>query len=72
MIKQTLEKVLDKNTSLTERIRTLFSGQGITIFSILTALSMTISTIALAITGVFGEGRGTEGSLPKDEGALKK
>ena len=33
---------------------------------------MTISTIALAITGAFGEGRGTGGSLPKDEGALKK
>ena len=56
-IKQTPEKVLDQNTSLAERIRTLFREQGITIFSILTALSMTISTIVLAITGVFrGEG----------------
>ena len=45
-IRQTLEKVLNKNTSLAERIRTLFREQGITIFSILTALSMTISTIA--------------------------
>ena len=52
-IKQTIEKVLDQNTSLAERIRTLFREQGITIFSILTALSITISTIALAITGVF-------------------
>ena len=57
-IKQTLEKVLDKDTSLTERIRTLFSEQGVTIFSILIALSMTISTIVLAITGVFVGGRG--------------
>ena len=40
-IKQTLEKVLDKDTSLAERIRTLFREQGIIIFSILTALSMT-------------------------------
>ena len=56
-IKQDLEKVLDQNTSLAERIRSLFREQGITIFSILTALSMTISTIVLAITGVFrGEG----------------
>ena len=69
-IKQTLEKVLDKNTSLAERIRTLFREQGITIFSILTALSMTISTIVLAITGAFGGGGGTGGSLPKDEGWL--
>ena len=33
---------------------------------------MTISTIVLAITGIFGGGRGTGGSPPKDEGALKK
>ena len=71
-IKQTAEKVHDKNTSLAERIRTLFREQGIIIFSILTALSMTISTIALAITGVFEGGRGTGGSPPKDEGTLKK
>ena len=69
-IRQTLEKVLDRNTSLTERIRTLFREQGITIFSILTALSMTISTFALTITGACGGGGG--GSPPKDEGVLNK
>ena len=69
-IKQTIEKVLDQNTSLAERNRTLFREQGITIFSILT--SITISTIVLAITGVFGGGRGAGGSPPKDEGTLKK
>ena len=41
-IKQTLEKVLDQNTSLAERICTLFCEQDITIFSILTAFSITI------------------------------
>ena len=71
-IKQILEKVLNKDASLAERIFTLFREQGITIFSILTALSMTISTIVLAITSVFGGGRGTGGSPPKDKGALKK
>ena len=60
MIKQTLEKVLDKDTSLAERIRILFRKQGITIFSILTALSKTISTIILANTDVFGGGEGQE------------
>ena len=71
-IKQTLEKVLDKDTSLAERIRTLFREQGITIFSILTALSMTISTIALVITRVFG-GRGGAGGPPsKDKRVLEK
>ena len=60
-IKQTLEKVFDQDTSLAERIRTLFREQGITIFSI------------LAITVVFG-GRSTgAGVLPsKDKGTLKK
>ena len=71
-IKQTIEKVLDQNKSLAERIRTLFREQGITMFSMLTAFSMTISTIFLSIAGLFGVGRGTEGSPPKDEVILKK
>ena len=53
-IRQTLEKVLDQNTSLAERIHTLFREQGITIFSILMALSTTISKTVFAIRGVFG------------------
>ena len=57
-IKQTLEKVLGKDASWAERVHTLFREQGITISSVLTALSMTIATIVLAITGVFwGRGR---------------
>ena len=69
-IKQTLEKGLDKDASSAERIRILFKEQGIAIFSVLTALSMSISTTLLAITGVFGGGGG--GPTPKDEGILKK
>ena len=57
---------------MAERIRKLFREQGIPIFSMLTALSMTISSIVLAITGVSGRSRGTGGSLPKDEGILQK
>ena len=71
-IKKTLEKVVDKDTSLAERIRTLFKGQGITIFSILTALSMTISTIILDIMGVSVGGGGGGGPPIKDRGILKK
>ena len=72
-IKQTIAKVLDQDTSLAEGICTLLHEQGITIFTILSALSTTISTIVLAITGVFGEvDRGAGGSPPKDEGTLKK
>ena len=55
-IKQTISKVLDQDTSLAERICTLFRERGITIFSVLTAFSMTISTIVLAITGISGGG----------------
>ena len=72
-IKQTIEKVLDKNTSLLERIRTLFKEQGITISSILAAFSVTIATIVLATTCVFGgDGGGTGGSPPKDKGLLDR
>ena len=70
-IRQTLEKILDKDASLAERIHTLFKEQGITIFSILTAFSVTIATIVLAIMGG-GGGGGTEGSPSKDKGTLKK
>ena len=71
-IKQTIEKILDKDTSLLERIRTLFKEQGNTIFLILTALSMPISTIVLGITGVFGGGSRGAGGSPSDKGTLKK
>ena len=72
-IKQTLEKVLDNDSPLTERIHTLFREQGITIAAILTALSMTVSTIFLAITGVFGGGTSGTGVPPsKDKRTLKK
>ena len=57
---------------MAERIRNLFREQDITIFSVLTAISMTISTIVLAITGVLGEGGGAGSSPSKDERVLKK
>ena len=55
-IRETLHRILHKDTTLGERIRTLFREQGITIASILTALGMTISTIVLALTGGSGGG----------------
>ena len=69
-IKQTIEKILDSDTSLGEKIRTLFREQGITIFSVLTAVSMIISTTVLAVTG--GGGGGAPGSPPKDKGQFRK
>ena len=51
-IRDSLLRVLDKNTTLAERVRTLFREQGVTIASILTAIGMAISTLVLALTRV--------------------
>ena len=48
-LKETIAKVLDKDTSLVEKIRTLFIEQGITIASILTAIGMAIGVIVEAL-----------------------
>ena len=47
--KETIAKVLDKDTSLAEKIRTLFIEQGITIASILTAIGMAIGVLVEAL-----------------------
>ena len=47
--KETIAKVLDKDTSLGEKIRTLFREQGITISSILTAIGMAIRVLVEAL-----------------------
>ena len=70
-IKNTIQRILYEDTTLAERIRTLFREQGITIASILTALGFAISTLVFALTG---------GSVtppppspsPSDQGWVKK
>ena len=47
--KETIAKVLDKDTSLGEKIQTLFREQGITIASILTAIGMAIGVLVEAL-----------------------
>ena len=47
--KEIIAKVLDKDTSLGEKIRTLFREQGITIASILTAIRMAIGVLVEAL-----------------------
>ena len=47
--KETIAKVLDKDTSLAEKIRTLFREQGITIASILMAIGMAIRVLVEAL-----------------------
>ena len=72
--KETIVKVLDKDTSLGEKIRTLFREQGITIASILTAIGMAIGV--LVETLLLGGGAATTSGgggepPPKDEKGLK-
>ena len=63
-IKETTSKVLDKDTSLAEKIRMLFGGESIMIASILMAIGMAISVLveALLLSGggaaVQGKGGG--------------
>ena len=71
--KQTIAKVLDSNTSLAEKIRTLFREQGITIASILTAIGMAIEVLVEALLpGGGGAAASGGGGPPKDEAGLKE
>ena len=55
-IKETITKVVDKDTSLAEKIRTLFRELGIMIASILTTIGMTISVLVEALLPSGGGG----------------
>ena len=73
--KETIAKVLDSNTSLAEKIRTLFRERGITIASILTAIRLAIEVLVEALLpgggGAEASGCGGE-SPPKDEAGPKE
>ena len=73
--KETIAKVLDKDASLGEKIRTLFREQGITIASILTAIGMAIGVLVEASLpgggGAAAASGGGGGPTPKDEKGLK-
>ena len=71
---QTIAKVLDKDTSFGEKIRTLFREQGITIASILTAIGMAIRVLVEALLpGGGGVATASGGEPPpKDERGLKE
>ena len=65
-----IAKVVDKDTSLAEKIRTLFGEQGITIVSILTAIKMAIRVLVEALPG--GGGAVRDEPTPKDEKGMKE
>ena len=72
--KETIAKVLDKVTSLGEKIRTLFREQGITIASILMAIGMAIGVLVEALLPGGGAATTSGGGEqpPKDEKGLKE
>ena len=71
--KETIAKVLDKDTSLAEKIQTLFREQGIMIASILTAIRMAVGVFveALLLPGSGGD-MASGGEPPRDEKGLKE
>ena len=72
--KERISKVLDKDTSLGEKIRTLFREQGITITSIRTAIGMAIGVLVEALLpGGGGAAMASGGGKPppKNEKGLK-
>ena len=73
-LKETTAKVLDKDTSLAEKIRTLFREQGITIASILTAIGMAIGLLVEALLPGGGGAAAASGGEPppKDEKGLEE
>ena len=71
--KENIAKVLDSNTSVAEKIRTLFREQGITIASILTAIGMAIRVLVEALLpGGWGVAASGGQPPPKDEKGLKE
>ena len=66
--------MLDKDTSLGEKVRTLFREQGITIASILTAIRMAIGVLVETLLPGGGGAAAASGGgepPPKDEKGLK-
>ena len=71
---ETIAKVLDKDTSLAENIRTLFREQGIMIASILMAVGMAVGVLVEALLPGGGGAVVASGGEPppKDEKGLKE
>ena len=72
--KETVAKGLDKDTSLAEKIQTLFREQGITIASIFMAIGMAIGVLVEALLPGGGGAAAASGGEPppKDEAGLKE
>ena len=67
-IRQTVEKILDEDLSLREKLKLVFREHGLTITAVLTSLGLIISTIVTALTG----GAGASSTPPKNPNKLKE
>ena len=72
--KETIAKVLDKDTSLGEKVRTLFREQGIIIASIIMAIGMAIGVLVEALLPGGGAAVASGGGEPppKDKKRFKR
>ena len=61
-IKQTIEKILDEDLNLKEKLKLILREHGLTITAVLTSLGLIISTIVSALTG----GAGGSSTPPKN------
>ena len=66
-IRQTVEKIIDEDLSLREKLKLVFREHGLTITAVLTSIGLIISTIVTALTG--GAGSPTP---PKNPNKLKE
>ena len=67
---QTIEKILDGDLTLREKVKLIFREQEITITAVLTAFGLIISTIITSLTG--GAGAGGSSTPPKKTNKLKE
>ena len=70
-IKDTINKILKEDTTLGERIKTLFREQGITIVSVLTAFGMIIGVIVETFIPTTGGTTSPSKPTPKDATGVK-
>ena len=68
-IRQTVEKILDEDLSLREKLKLVFREHGLTITAILTSLGLIISTLITSLTGGAAGGSSTP---PKNPNKLKE
>ena len=68
-IRQTVEKILDEDMSLREKLKLVFREHGLTLTAVLTSLGLIISTIVTALTGGSAGGSPTP---PKNPNKLKE